>query len=125
LLVAVKKSRIEGKGVFAARDIRKDEVVLKWDLSQKLGKKDFLKLPEKKYVSYSRGKLTMMQPPERYVNHSCNPNTKVKDFCDVASRSIKKGEEITSDYSADSLEGFKCNCGSENCKIVIKPKKSL
>ncbi len=60
-----------------------------------------------------------MQSPERFVNHSCDANTSVKNKCDIASRDIKKGEEITSDYSNQGVELFKCCCGSKNCKKII------
>lgn len=40
-----------------------------------------------------------MQEPERYINYSCNSNTIPKDNCDVVICKIRKGEEITSDYS--------------------------
>ena len=121
--VIVKKSKIEGKGVFAARDFKKGEIVLKWDNSKKLTKDELKKVPEvkKKYVSYNKGKVIYMQPPERYVNHSCNANTKIQNSCDVAIRDIKKGEEITSDYSEDLPPDskMKCNCGSKNCRGII------
>ncbi|PIP76091.1 hypothetical protein CO134_00330 [Candidatus Kuenenbacteria bacterium CG_4_9_14_3_um_filter_39_14] len=64
--------------------------------------------------------LFIQNPPERYINHSCNPNTEVIDNCDMAIRDIKKGEEITSDYSKDNaVIHFRCNCGSKNCKKSI------
>ena len=31
--VAVKKSKIEGLGVFALRDFKKGEIVIKWDIA--------------------------------------------------------------------------------------------
>ncbi|MBU1201734.1 MAG: SET domain-containing protein [Nanoarchaeota archaeon] len=122
--VIVKKSKIEGSGVFANKDFKKGEVVLKWDTSKQLSTKEVEKVPEdeKKYVSFVNNKYTLMRPPERYVNHSCNANTNVGDFCDVAKRDIKKGEEITGDYSQDTTPDFemKCTCGSKNCKGIIK-----
>ena len=54
----------------------------------------------------------LMKLPEKYVNRSCNANTKSKNLCDVAIRDIKKGEEITSSYKNNS---FKCKCGDKNC----------
>ena len=57
----------------------------------------------------------LMQIPERYVNHSCNANTFVKNNSDIAIRDIKKGEEITSNYSDSEPLDFECKCGSENC----------
>ena len=88
-----------------------------------LSKDELKKVPEskKKYVFYNKGKVVYMQPPERYVNHSCNANTKILNSCDVAIRDIKNGEEITSDYSEDLPPDFKmkCNCGSKNCRGII------
>ena len=95
--IIVKKSKIEGKGVFANRNFKKGEIVIKWDTSKKINKKEFNKLSdkEKKYVALIEGKYIVNQSPTKFVNHSCNPNTSVKKFCDVAIRDIKKGEEIT------------------------------
>lgn len=67
-----------------------------------------------------------MQPPARYVNHSCNANTYVKNFSDVANRDIKKGEEITGNYSNEEVEEIiprktvVCKCGSKKCRNAVK-----
>jgi uncharacterized protein len=122
--VIVGKSRIQGKGVFAARDIMKGEVVLHRDNSEQLTAEQMNHLPvqeKENYVSFCNGKLTHMSEPERYVNHSCEPNTYVEDCYDVALRNIAKGEEITSDYASDGHTGkkMKCLCGSKNCRELI------
>lgn len=121
--VVVKKSGIDGKGVFACRDFRKGEVVVKWDVSRELTLEEVEALPEaeRKYVEHFKGKHILMQGPARFVNHSCNANTLAKDFCDVAIRDIKKGEEITTDYSKTMEKNavMKCQCGSKNCRKVI------
>lgn len=115
--IVVKKSRIDKRGVFAARDFKKGEVVLKWH-PKILKKSEVDKLPSNKkhYIDRIGKKYFLMQAPEKYVNHSCEPNTKAKNNCDIAARSIKKGEEITSNYNKDSLIPFKCRCGSKKCK---------
>ena len=122
--VVVKKSKIHRKGVFAGRNFRKGETILKWDLSVKLTKEEADKLPkkEKQYLYLIKEKYLLLQAPERFVNHSCEANTNVKDFCDVAVRDIKKGKEITGDYSKEEIPEFKmkCNCKSKNCKGTIK-----
>lgn len=118
--IIVKKSKIIGKGVFANRNFSKGEVVLKW--KPKLIKKSDIKNLSKKdktYVEKIGNKFYLMQSPERFVNHSCEPNTNVKNSCDVAIRNIKKGEEITSNYFNKEAESFKCKCGSKKCKDVI------
>lgn len=124
--VITKKSKIHGKGIFANKSFKKGKVVLHWDISNLLTKEAFNKLSEKNkyYVNKTNGKLIIMQEPEKYVNHSCSPNTKIKDFCDVAIKNIKKGEEITSNYAKDLPEeiSMKCSCKEKNCKKLIKRK---
>lgn len=54
---------------------------------------------EKKYVCFLDGKFIQMQAPACYVNHSCEANTTAKNFCDIATRDIGIGEEITANYN--------------------------
>ncbi|MDD5341733.1 MAG: SET domain-containing protein [Patescibacteria group bacterium] len=121
--IVVKKSKLNKKGVFAIRNFKRGEVVLKWKSKKVLTKEEVDRLPESErhHVShYTPGEFLLQQKPERFVNHSCDPNTKVGNNCDVAIKDIKKGEEITSDYSvADIQLHFKCDCGSKNCRKYI------
>ena len=121
--VVIKKSKIHGKGVFANRDFKKGEVVLRWK-PKLLKESEIQKLPakERHYVyKDKKGKYFLMQAPEKYVNHSCEANTIVKNQCDVAIRHIKKGEEITSDYGKEgSFVNFICKCGSKKCRGIVK-----
>jgi len=107
----VKKSKIHGKGVFANRDFKKGEIIVKWEYreltecqAQRISKND---LP---YLNKISGKYLLMDAPGKYVNSSCNPNTFPIEMCDVALRDIKKGEEITTDYGNSNPEEFICNC---------------
>ena len=122
--VIVKESKIEGRGVFAARDFKKGEVVLDWSDSPVLTPEQAEKFPEKdkKYFYYDGDRRVLVTPPARFVNHSCNPNTFVRDFSGIAKRDIKKGEEITEDYSKENNPNFemKCNCGCENCRGIVR-----
>ncbi len=124
--VAVKKSKIEGLGVFALRDFKKGEIVIKWDIAYQLTPEEVKSMShkEKRYVAFLDGKYILMEPPARYVNHSCDANTHAKDFCDIAKRDIKKGEEITGDYSENETQGFEmiCHCRSKNCRGIVKRK---
>ena len=118
--IVVRPSRIHGKGLFARRLFETGETVLRWDVSQLIPKEDFALLSptEQHYTHpFDEGRLVLVQPPARFVNHSCNNNTEVRDFCDVAIRQIAPEEEITSSYSSDgSGSEFICSCGSENCR---------
>ncbi len=124
--VVVKSSKIHGKGVFAARDFKKGEVVIDWSsCSVKLTKEQADKLPanKKRYVSFLRdNEYVFFKSPGKYVNHSCNPNTRAQNGHDVANRNIKKGEEITADYAREKVPdlNIKCNCGSKRCRGIIK-----
>jgi len=117
--VVVKKSGIRGKGVFAARNFKKGEKVLEWHpvILKRSELKD-LPAKDRHYLEKSRSKYLLMQAPERYVNHSCEPNTYAKNGRDLALRSIKRGEEITSYYKVVGVS-FKCNCGSKNCRGTV------
>ena len=122
--IVVKESKIHGKGVFANRDFEKGEIVIRYKLKQ-LTRKEFEDLPksEKHFTSFQEGKYWLFSTPERYVNHSCEPNVNpnFKEKHDFAIKDIKKGEEIVTDYTKDDVPGLNmgCNCGSKNCKRII------
>ena len=121
--VIVKNSKIQGKGVFAARNFRKGETIMRWDTSTVLIKQDALKIPlkERKYLVFTNGLFILAQAPEKYLNHSCIPNTMEKTHCDIALRNISKGEELTTDYSLDAPPHIKmkCRCKNSSCKRII------
>ncbi len=108
--VVIRKSKIEQfnncKGVFANRNFKNGEIVIKYTLKP-LTKDDFNKLPkgEKDFTHKHWGIIYLYSSPERYVNHTSNPNTlqDLKRKCDVAKREIKKGEEITTDATKDEI----------------------
>ena len=102
--IFVGKSKMFGKGIFANRNFKKGEVVIQYHLKP-LSEKEFQNLTkmEKNFTHNHFGVIYIYSSPERYVNHSANPNTNpdVKNKCDVAIRDIKKGEEITTDAAKD------------------------
>lgn len=108
--VVIKKSKIgqfeNGKGVFANRDFKKGEIVIKYNLKP-LTKDEFDKLSkeEKNFTHKHWGVIYLYSVPERYVNHTSNPNTiqDLKKKCDIAKKDIKKGEEITTDATKDEI----------------------
>jgi hypothetical protein len=66
-----------------------------------------------------------MQFPERYINHSCDPNVYVATLDGervvIALRDISAGEEIAYDYcingGGDTL--WTCHCGAGRCRRTI------
>ncbi len=126
--VVVKKSGIIGKGVFSSKNFREGEVILEIDDSHVVTDSSKLTKEQHKFeLDYlADGKIVVMQAPERYINHSCDPNSYVKTVNGIrkvfAMRDIQKGEEIVGDYSINGHnEGtFQCRCGSENCRLVYR-----
>ena len=104
--VIIGKGKLAGKGVYANRDFKKDEVVIQYNLKQ-LTKEEYENLPrnEKVFTHRHWGKVHLYSEPERFVNNSKNPNTyqDLAKKCDVALRDIKKGEMITTDATKDNI----------------------
>ena len=127
--VIVEESDVEGKGVFALRDFKKGEVVLDWSSSPVLTQEEIKKLSseQEKFVYYLGNGGIFVNPPARFVNHSCDPNTFIRGFFGIAKRGIKKGEEITEDYLLEDNPNlyFACGCGSNKCRgMIVGRKKS-
>ncbi|HLD81751.1 MAG TPA: SET domain-containing protein [Patescibacteria group bacterium] len=104
--VFIAKGKLAGKGVYAARDFRKGEIVVQYRLIH-VSQEEFEKLPEseKEFTHSYHGHIFLYQEPERYVNHSDTPNT-YQDHtkkADIALRDIKKGEMITTDARKDDV----------------------
>ncbi|HET8864105.1 MAG TPA: SET domain-containing protein, partial [Gracilimonas sp.] len=63
--------------------------------------------------------------PDKWIpiNHSCDPNAWLTGLNVTARKSIRAGEEITLDYATfcnEIMEPFSCNCGSDDCREMIK-----
>lgn len=127
------KSKIEGRGLFAIKPIKKGEIVaikgghiVGWKTLKKHEKligasylqiaDNFVLAPLKK----SEVEKVMM-----FLNHSCNPNVGVRgEITFVAMRNIKAGEELTTDYAMidDDDYRMKCNCSARNCRKIVTGK---
>jgi len=125
--VEVKESMIKGKGVFATRPIATGKVILRIDDSvvirpddPALGKLIGSEPDPCDYLP--DGTVILMQSPERYINHGCDPNVYIytleKDRFILAMRDIAAGEELLFDYAIDVVGGdwLDCLCGSPNCR---------
>jgi SET domain-containing protein len=121
--VEVRESKIQGLGLYALRAFESGEIVLRWDLSHTIPAEQLPSLSEqdRRYTHpLDEQRILIVQPPERFVNHSCSNNSEVRNFSDVAIRRIEAGEEITSDYGSDgSGVSFDCACASPNCRRRI------
>lgn len=132
-----------GLGVFAGKNIKKGEII--YTLSGEIISFDecierIHKGNEAQTDSLQVDLETDMDLDEfsRTFNHSCDPNAGLRKISELfALRDIKKGEEITYDYSASigpnipkSLWTMKCMCGSSKCRKILSnvlsiPKEQL
>jgi len=127
--VAIRKSKLGGKGLFATEPTTKGKVVFVW--GGKVMTKKAIKNGEYKKgtaVEIGEGKYFADPPNESpgkddYLNHSCEPNLWLKDEVTlIAKRDIAKGEELTADYGtwvSRSYWKMKCDCGSSLCRGII------
>lgn len=126
--IYIGKSKLDGKGIFAARNIKEGEIVsiikgkiINWVV---IDKKTSAFGPN--WIGCGKNKWIDPKPPFNYLNHSCNPNVGIKGSkIVVALKNIQKGEEILIDYSITEHDQLwqlekKCKCGSKNCRKVIK-----
>lgn len=135
--IAVKKSDIHSKGVFAKKDIPEGTRMIQY-VGEKITKLEsdrraetVLEQSKKNVTKGAVYIFTLNQRydidgnvswnPARFINHSCEPNAE-SDIIQgkiwiIATRDIKKGEEISYDYGYD-LEDFEehpCYCSSKSC----------
>ncbi|MEM5812106.1 MAG: SET domain-containing protein-lysine N-methyltransferase [Candidatus Aenigmatarchaeota archaeon] len=127
-IFVVKKCRL-GRGLFAARDIKKGEVIFYFN-GKIMSGNEVVKSGREPYpIQIGDDKYMDWGEPGELINHSCNPNAGVKnDNHVIAIKNIKKGEEITWDYSTSMDEDcwtMKCYCGSKNCRKRIRDFKYL
>lgn len=139
--IEVRRSTIQGTGIFAKDFIKEGEVV--WHETPEERERQYLvtfdelrKLPEKEQEEYLRyayqvgpelysgRKHNKPEDPADYTNHSCDANTWfVNDHTMTARRDIMPGEEVTYDYAtSETDENFfmACGCGAANCRKLIR-----
>jgi len=114
-----------GLGLFARRPFGAGELVVRFrgtavDFAGTLAKGDrecdTLQIGPNLYLD--------LEPPGRFVNHSCDPNACVRfGTMLVALRPIGVGEEVRFDYSTTMDEDhytLHCLCGSPRCRGTIR-----
>jgi hypothetical protein len=126
--VEVRSSPIQGLGLFMLRDVRAGERIRQVNVVREITSDCPLRpdLGERaEHCDYPDGKVVLIGPPDRHLNHSCDPNTYIvyeADSCFiVARRDIPAGQEITCDYSLNVTGGdsWPCNCGADRCRGQI------
>nr|DBA25076.1 TPA: hypothetical protein GDO54_012648 [Pyxicephalus adspersus] len=135
--VYLARSRIQGLGLYAARDIEKHTMVIEYIGT--IIRNEVANRKEKLYESQNRGvymfridnehviDATLTGGPARYINHSCAPNwvaevvtfEKGHKIIISSNRRIQRGEELCYDYKfdfEDDQHKIPCHCGAVNCR---------
>lgn len=122
---------IHGKGLVATAPIAEGEVVWLMDEGARIVSCAVVATwpPEEqeafRLVGYqcSDDAMAVSDGIERYMNHSCDPNTWwADDHTLVARRAIAAGEEVTYDYATTETArawAMPCACGSPTCRDVV------
>jgi len=141
--VEVRESAIQGRGVYATADIRKntwimeytgerishDEADMRYDDESMARHHTFLFIVDAETCidAASGGNEA------RFINHSCDPNCEAvlsvddKEIWICAVREIAQGEELTYDYGyvideesvEEALRKYPCYCGTKKCRGTI------
>ena len=128
--LAVRTSRIAGKGLFAREAIpprRKLGELTGQTISLREARRRVKKLHCIAIVEFDDG--TAIDASRggnhfRYLNHSCAPNTYlrlIRGRVEIYSlRPISRGDELTCDYGETQHEGtLRCRCGAAKCRGSI------
>ncbi len=131
--IKIVKSKIQGKGIISAVELKKGDFVgfVKGPIKHKhnKGKKDSEANPD--WVGFKKDYWIDPLPPFKYINHSCEPNCGIKGTKSVyAIKNIKIGDELTFDYSISEIDlewelDYICKCGSKSCRKKICSIQSL
>lgn len=112
-----------GKGLFATRTFTVGEKILRFS-GKKISFADAVAKGDRECDPMQIAEATYLdlEPPGVFVNHSCQPNSGVQNFCLVAIQKISCGEEIVYDYSTTMDERswtMECDCRTPNCRNLI------
>jgi SET domain-containing protein len=136
--IEVRESGVHGRGVFAARPIRKGQRVIEY-AGRRISWKKAMELPDTDpnnpnhtmFFGLEGGKVidpSVGGNEARWINHSCAPNCETDEIKGriyvVALRNLKPGDELSYDYRLE-VEGrrtkklerdFACYCGATTCR---------
>src|SRR6266571_7661367 len=134
ILVWVGKSRIAGKGLFTAQDIKKGTRIIQY-IGQRISKEESARRLVKgnAYIFEFNDRYDIdgktRNNKARYINHSCDPNCRgektSRALWIVGLRDIQQGEELSYNYgcSIEGYEKYPCHCGAKNCCGYILAEK--
>jgi SET domain-containing protein len=130
--LVLRRSKIHGRGVYARKDIPKGTRLIEYT-GELIDNAEADRRYEDEKMSRHHTFLFILNSRwcvdaavggniARFINHSCTPNcyTMVKGdtIWIVAARNIRKGEELTYDYSTDGPGHIRCRC-SPGCEVML------
>jgi hypothetical protein len=130
-MIKKRKSRIHGWGVYASQAIPKNTRIVHY-AGERISNQESLRR-ERQYIKHGHiwcFKLTNRTVIDagvggnvaRFINHSCRPNCYVQIQKQIiwirASRTIRKGEELTYNYQTDGEGLIPCRC-RHGCQTLL------
>lgn len=128
--ISIRKTPV-GKGVFAARQYRKSQVI-----GQMTGEIITNDNYDPDYV-VDLGKVGVLEPaaPFRFLNHSCEPNAALIEYDPEPGeaptmwvetlRTIREGDQVTIDYGWPADSAIRCLCGAAKCRGWVVAESEL
>ena len=142
----IRRSRIQGRGAFATRRIRKGERITEYTGERISNAEADRRYDDDRMRRHHTYLFTLTQRTvvdggvggnaSRFINHSCDPN------CDAviedgriwidAARTIPKGRELTYDYQYERVSNddaaderkYPCHCGARECRgTILLPRR--
>lgn len=127
----IRTTKAKGKGLYSLIHFAENQVILPFK-GKLLDKKVVYELPDAKSEVFLQigpnAYLDLSGDISLFINHSCNPNTRVKIMSQsaflISTRAILPNEELCFDYSLTSTENIDdwvmtCKCHEWNCRKVV------
>jgi SET domain-containing protein len=142
----IRRSRIQGRGAFARRKIRKGTRIIEYTGEHVSHEEADRRYDDEHMARHHTFLFTLDSKTcidaavkgndARYINHSCDPNCEAvidgRHIWIEALRTIAREEELVYDYqyerendaSEDDETRYSCRCGSPNCRgTILAPRK--
>lgn len=131
--IVMKRSSIEGTGLFAKKKIPKGTIIYREKNDVRIYNPSQIRKFSKRYqdiltkfANEENGKIIHHKDKAKYGNHSCGPNAHAIIsgylYSDIAITDIQCNEEVTWDYGVlfpSWKKPIHCECGSKTCRKII------
>ncbi|WP_120296894.1 SET domain-containing protein [Paraburkholderia sp. BL23I1N1] len=139
--IAVRRSTVHGRGVFATRELAPGELVceylgerIPWDEALRRHPRDPAHPDHTFYFDLGDGTVidgAVGGNSARWINHACRPNCEAEDHNGrifiLTVQPIRAGEELSIDYALfvegrhtrELRQRYACHCGSPECRRTM------